>query len=205
MTTKRIGLFFVACLVALSGNATTLSRVSLAELTAHSDLVVYVEVISGKRIADQQSKEGPVFCGAEYEGKILKTLKGDAGTAPLRFGYYTGYGIGNRLVLFLNTKDKLYEPLESSNSMMMHALYVQQVKCSPVWPGLLVNHSGVGALKVGASPAFDYQDAVLVPGRHVKMPAGVKSHPAAVAGEKDYDANVWVRMDDFFAAVMTTK
>lgn len=194
---NKIGFLFAASALSVSCQATTLSRVTLAELTMHSDIVVYVEIVAGKVLPIAQVKEGALPCGAEYEGMVLKTLKGDAGST-LRFGYYAGYGIGNRMVLFLNRKDKLFEPLDSSNSMSMQAMDAQQKACQAHWPVLLVNHSGIGALKVEPSAAFDYRDAVLVPGRYVAMPAGVKSIPAP-------GAIAWVGLDAFLDAVQNTK
>jgi hypothetical protein len=66
------------------------------------------------------------------------------------------------------------------------------------------NPQGVGALKVGASAAFDYKDAVLVPDRYVKMPAGVKSLPAK-AEDSSYASNVWIELGAFLESVQQLK
>jgi len=77
---------------------------SLSELFSYADVVVYVQVVSGKL----NYHEGE-SCGAQYKGKVINLFKGENVNSIFEFGRYFGLEVGSNYLLFITKEDESEE------------------------------------------------------------------------------------------------
>lgn len=95
---KLISILLISCYCIISNSyALNLKERDIQELFSSSDVVVYVEVVSGELSYDESDT-----CGVQYVGKVFNSFKGGEGLKTIRFGRYKGLKIGAYYLLFMN-------------------------------------------------------------------------------------------------------
>jgi hypothetical protein len=194
MKIVRIWLGFILSVFACAANGTTLPRVTLSELFSNSDKVVFVEIAAGEVL----STEGGL-CGAKYKGRVIENLKGSGVSDTIEFGYYIGYEVGSRYILFLSKRSKPFEPKRSTNAGIESAAREAMARCAKYQPPLMISHSGYGAMKVTWSSQFKYNDSVRIAERYVGLPDSMLKKPAKPSHNEEYSDVMWVSLIDFLA------
>jgi len=162
---KPFLIFLISALYLHTVDATTLPKVPMEELFAKADIVAIVEIKKGETIDIEQGS-----CGAVYEGMVVEEFKGKNKNINLEFGPYHGYEIGSKYLLFLNSPNKVYEPILSTNSVSVAAKQEYLLKCQSKLKGQRIMHGGNGALKVETTDKYSYKDAAIIPQRFVSIP-----------------------------------
>ncbi|MEH6639509.1 MAG: hypothetical protein V7717_09560 [Porticoccaceae bacterium] len=175
-----------ALLFSLSVGATTLPKISVAELFNEADMVAIVQVVDGQVLGELEES-----CGAKYKARVIRGFKG-ADTEYIYFGHFHGYEIGGRYLLFLTEPSRDYRPLMSTNSRSVEAEREFMEKCSNLLTAKKVMHSGNGALKIMWTGEYKYKDAVAVPNRYVAFPESVPRKPADLGERGEFSEYVWI-------------
>lgn len=187
----RLALRLCFLMMAGTASATTLPPVDIAELFKTADLVALVQVTSGEMLGT-----GKDSCGAKYTALVQDDFKGATKGETIEFGNYYGYEIGSNYVVFLTKAGRRFEPMTSTNSMMMRDRATFDQRCGPKINRNTVMHSGFGALRVLWTAEYQYKDAVRVPTRYVVLPSGTATAKAILSEQEEYSGTVWVKLDD---------
>lgn len=163
------------------GNATTISQVNIFKLYQQADIVALVRIESGEII------EGIDFsCGTKYKGKVIRPLKNTKINQIIEFGYYMGSGIGGQYIVFLNKKQNVYNPINSTNSSSENFQYQFNKVCNPKHPNYIVMHHGVGSQKLEYHGDTKSDYAFLIPTKYLELPKGTK-----LIEPEESDCNIW--------------
>jgi len=182
--------FTLLALTAPFADATTLARVELSELYADAHIVAEVQIASGESLG-----MGRDSCGAKYKARVEVAFKGAQAGELIEFGYFHGYEIGSRYILFLSRHEREYSA--STNSRDMADAQASRARCSRHLTVSSVMHSGNGALLVNWASQLQFKDGVLVRTRYVRLPEGTKTEPAVPGENEQFSDPVWVRLTDF--------
>jgi hypothetical protein len=150
-------------------NATTISQVNIMKLYEKADIVALIRIEFGEVI------EGNDFaCGANYKGKVIRPLKNTEIDHVIDFGYYMGSAIGEQYIVFLNKKQNVYSPINSTNSSSEQFNYQYNKICKPKHPDYIIMHHGVGIQKLEYQGDTKSDYAFLIPTKFIKLPKHTK-------------------------------
>jgi hypothetical protein len=190
---KLPALSCVLCfLLPLSVSATTLPRQSVNDLYHEADVVAIIQIESGSVV-----KNGEHECGVKYRGRLLEPIKGPfKSNDVIEFGPFSGYGVGNQALVFLDDSTKVYDPKVSTNSSAMAQEAEYKKTCLPFMPKYSIMFSGFGFLEISWTTKFDYKDAVLFKDEWVASPDGLEKKLHERGDNRIESTEYWVKVAD---------
>ncbi|MBS0429562.1 MAG: hypothetical protein JSR41_19965 [Proteobacteria bacterium] len=144
--------------MSLHGHATSIFF-DLGESARNADFVGEVEIISGAQLSVSANGDGGTSesCGVVYTAVVRTAVKGAQVGETIKFGRYTGRGIGARYVVFLSTAggrlDSTYgayrDPLLN---LPPGAEAAARQRCEAQLPALRETGQGLGTLPIEYLP-----------------------------------------------------
>lgn len=157
---RRLASALLLALVPVAAHAMTLATVSLPELFAAADHVAIVDVV-GRRVLEDG-------CGVVTLGRVAHALKG-VETETLEFGYLAAYEPGQRYLLFLTRRGRVWARIMSTSGFIAAGEKEYRTRCAAVHTASEVMHYGFGVVKIVRSGAFAGDWAALLPREGVRV------------------------------------
>ena len=169
--------------------ATTFSRLSVEEVFKYSSFVGIVEIKKGSTLG---TPEQP--CGALYEARVIEQFKGKS-LNSINFGYAHGYGVGDKYLLFLNSRIGEKRFLNSTNSNSEAARQEFFDVCEKHLPEFSVSHSGIAIIEYRWTSEFKYKDSFAVPTRYIQFPDTIEAKEGNFDGNYEFHDMKWLLED----------
>jgi len=176
----------------LSSFATTLPRLPLDDLYKNADVVAVVQIESGSIV-----EVGERACGIRYSGRVVESIKGPYKKSDtVEFGPYSGRGIGDSALVFLNRSDNVYSPKTSTNSTALAQEAAYRETCLSKMPKYSIMFDGFGFLEISWTTKFDYKEAVLFKDRWIASPGELERKLREPGDNQIKSDEYWVKAND---------
>jgi len=179
---RIVSVGFIGFFLTHLASATTFVEVTIPEMYAKSEVVIYAKIESGNILKND--------CGVEYAARISETFKSELKPGELvRFQDQGPTQIGGQYVLFLSPVQDEFRSIGSTNSRDIKIRNDYLVRCSDSRPKYVVNVFGNGALKFVSTSNADVHHAVIVNSTVVIPPEGLKVTKLGPYDRYDTDRN----------------